>query len=264
MCYPSGAAIEPGRRPSPGTSVADGRTGCGQRVREEANISSLAKVPLFQKLSAEELKQLEGLAQRKRFPSGSAVFFQDDPSDSLYVVLSGSVKVFQSSEDGKDQVLNTMGAGEAFGELAMIEGRPRTATVQSLQDTELLVLSRKDFETFAEQHPKVLWKLLQALSERVRQYMESTLDLAFRDVPYRLLRVLQQLLQRHGVAEGDGRRIGLSLSLGDLASMVGATPDTVGRLLERYEKDGLLRRAGESWLVPDPRALDKALEYAGQ
>lgn len=180
------------------------------------------------------------------------------------MVLSGSVKVFQTSEDGKDQVLNTLGAGEAFGELAMIEGRPRTATVQSLEDSELLVLSRQDFEAFAEHHPKVLWKLLQALSERVRQYMESTLDLAFRDVPYRLLRVLQQLVQRHGVAEGDGRRIGLSLGLGDLASMVGATPDTVGRLLERYEKDGLIRRSGESWLVPDPRALDKALEYAAQ
>jgi CRP/FNR family transcriptional regulator, cyclic AMP receptor protein len=180
------------------------------------------------------------------------------------VVLAGSVKVFQTSEDGKDQVLNTLGAGESFGELAMIEGRPRTATVQTLQDAELLVLSRQDFETFAEQHPKLLWKLLQALSERVRQYMESALDLAFRDAPYRLLRVLHQLLQRHGVAEAEGRRIGLALTIGELASMVGATPDTVGRLLDGFEKDGLIRRAGESWVVPDPRALDRALEYAAQ
>ena len=251
-------------RRDPLPSSRTGGTGCGQRVREEANISTLAKVPLFQKLSPEEIRQLEGLAKPKQFPKGTAVFMQDDPSDSLYVVVSGSSKVFQTSEDGKAQVLNTIGPGEAFGELAMIEGRPRTATVETLEKSEMLALSRKDFEDFAAKHPQVLWKLLASLSERVRHYMESTLDLAFRDVPYRLLRVMQQLLQRHGVAEGDGRRIGLSLSVGELASMVGATPDTVGRLLDRYEKDGLIRRAGENWLVPDPRALDKALEYAAQ
>jgi CRP/FNR family transcriptional regulator len=228
-------------------------------------VTSLDSVPLFHKFSPNELKELEALTQRKRYSPGTAIFFQDDPSDSLYVVLSGSAKVFQTAEDGQRRVLNTLRKGEAFGELAMIEGQPRSATIEAIEESEMVVLKAQDFERFAESHPEVLWKLTQALCERVRQLMGSVLDMSFRDVPYRVLRVFQTLVQRHGVAEGDGWRINLTMGASDIASMVGANTETVGRLLDRYEKDGLIRRLEEKgWSVPDPRALEKALEYAGQ
>jgi CRP-like cAMP-binding protein len=243
-------------------------TALGQHARNargrEAVISELTRVSLFERLDKAVLDQLEGLAHRQRYPAGTAVFFQDDPSDSLYIVLSGSAKIFQTSEDGQDRILRILRGGDAFGELAMIEGRPRSASVQTLEDTEMLVLARKDFAAFAKQHPDLLWTLLAALAEQVRRMNEDVLDLSFRDVPYRVLRLLSQLVERHGESGPDGWRIAMPLSPRELASMVGSNSETVARLLDRYETDGLVRRSGGNWVVPDPKALTRALEYAAQ
>ncbi|PYQ46542.1 MAG: hypothetical protein DMF77_00500 [Acidobacteria bacterium] len=222
----------------------------------------LGRVPLFERLSRAELDTLAALTQRKQFAAGTAVFFQDDPSDSLYVVLSGSAKVFRTSEDGRDRILMILRPGDAFGELAMIEGLPRSATVQTLEPTELLWLGRKEFEGFAREHPEFLWKLLQSMCERVRKINEDVLDLSFKDVPYRVLRLLSQLVARHGESGPDGWRISMPLTVRDLSSMVGSNTETVGRLLDRYESDGLVRRNGPNWVVPDQGALNRALEYA--
>lgn len=222
----------------------------------------LARIPLFSRLSDAEREKLGSLMVHKTFKAGTAVFFQDDPSDSLYVVLSGSAKVFRTSEDGKDRVLSWLRPGEAFGELAMIEGLPRSASVQAVKETEMLALSRRDFEAFAREHPEVLWRMLQALSERLRQVTEVVLDLSFRDVPYRVLHLFTQLLERHGESGPDGWRILIPLSVGELASMVGSNSETVSRLVETYERDGLVRRDGATWVVPERRALARALEYA--
>lgn len=224
----------------------------------------MSRVSLFERLDKKELDQLEARAHKKTYPAGTAIFFQDDPSDSLYIVLSGSAKVFQTSEDGKDRILRILRRGDAFGELAMIEGRPRSASVQTLEPSELLGLTRKDFVAFAEQQPSVLWKLLAAFAEQVRRMNEDVLDLSFRDVPYRVLRLLSQLVERHGESGPDGWRIGMPLSSRELASMVGSNSETVARLLDRYETEGLVRRSGDVWVVPDPKALTRALEYAAQ
>ncbi len=222
----------------------------------------LARIPLFARLSSAEQETLGSLMVPKFYKAGTAVFFQDDPSDSLYVVLSGSAKVFRTSEDGKDRILSWLRPGEAFGELAMIEGLPRSASVQAVKDTEMLSLSRREFEALAREHPEVLWRMLQALSERLRQVTEVVLDLSFRDVPYRVLHVLAQLLERHGESGPDGWRILIPLSVGEMASMVGSNHETVSRLIESYERDGLVRRDGETWFVPERQALARALEYA--
>lgn len=192
------------------------------------------------------------------------VFFQDDPSDSLYVVLSGSAKIFQTSEDGKQRILKILRKGEAFGELAMIEGLPRSASVQTQEPSEMLILTRKDFQAFCDKHPTVLWMLLQAFAERLRRMNEDVLDMSFRDVPYRVLRMISQLVERHGTSGPDGWQISTPLSAKDLASMVGSNAEVVVRLLDGFETDGLLKRDKTSWVVPDPKALNRALEYAAQ
>lgn len=192
------------------------------------------------------------------------MFFQDDPSDSLYVVVSGSAKIFQTSEDGKERILKILKKGEAFGELAMIEGQARSASVQTLEPSEMLMLTRKDFQAFCDKHPAVLWMLLQAFAERLRRMNEDVLDMSFRDVPYRVLRVVSQLVERHGTSGPDGWHISTPLSSRDIASMVGSNAEVVSRLLDGYETDGLIKRDRTSWTVPDPKALNRALEYAGQ
>lgn len=230
----------------------------------DLTIREMRVVPLFDRLGSEDITNLAALTTHKTYKAGTAVFFQDDPSDSLYIIVAGSAKVFQTSEDGKDRILSILRAGEAFGEFAMIEGLPRSASVQVLGDTELLVLTRKDFEAYARENPAVLWKLLQTVCERLRHMSEGVLDMSFRDVPYRLLRVLSQLVDRHGESVPEGRRIALPLTVRELASMVGSNAETVARLLDRFENDGLVKHDGTNWIVPDPKALTRTLEYSAQ
>lgn len=233
-------------------------------VQREAVISELSRVSGFERLDKNELAQLEALTEKKRFPAGTTIFFQDDPSDALYILLSGSAKVFQTSEDGKDRILRILKRGNAFGELAMIEGKSRFVSVQTLEDCEVLRLARKDFVAFGDKHTWVLWTLLSAFAERIRRMNEDVLDLSFRDVPYRLLHALSDLVERHGESGPDGWRITMPLSASDLASMVGSNAETIGRLLDRYETDGLIKRAGANWVVPDRTALARTLEYTAQ
>jgi len=227
-------------------------------------LSELAQVPGFERLDKKELAQLEALTTKKRYPAGTAVFFQDDPSDALYIMLSGSAKIFQTSESGKDRILRILKRGNAFGELAMIEGKPRFVTVQTLEDSEVLRLARKDFVEFADKHTWVLWTLLSAFAERIRSMGDDVLDLSYQDVPYRLLRTLSELVESHGEPCPDGRRIGMPLTTRDLASMIGASTDTVSRLLDRYETDGLIKRAGDHCIVRDPKSLTRTIEYTAQ
>jgi CRP/FNR family transcriptional regulator, cyclic AMP receptor protein len=172
--------------------------------------------------------------------------------------------MFQTSEDGKDRILRTLQPGNAFGDLAMIEGKNRFVSVQTLEDCEMLRLSRKDFVAFADKHTWVLWSLLSTFAERIRRMNEDVLDLSFRDVPYRLLHALADLVERHGVKAADGVRISMQLSPADLASMIGSNTDTVGRLLDRYENDGLIKRVASGWVVPDPATLTRTVEYTAQ
>jgi CRP-like cAMP-binding protein len=224
----------------------------------------LARISVFEGLDKNELDQLEALTQKVRFPAGTAVFFQDDPSDSLYILLSGSAKVFQTAEDGKDRILRILKPGNAFGELAMIEGKSRFVSVQTLEDCETLRLARKDFVAFAEKHTWVLWALLSALAARVRRKNEDMISLSFRDVPYRVLHALSELVAEHSESGPDGARITMPLSSRELASMVGSNSETVGLVLNRLENDGLLKRNGTNWVVPNPKTLAAALEYTAQ
>ena len=218
----------------------------------------------FERLDKNELAQLEALTEKKRYPAGTAVFFQDDPADALYILISGSAKMFQTSEDGKDRILRILKRGNAFGDLAMIEGKDRFVSVQTLEDCEMLRLSRKDFVAFAEKHTWVLWTLLSAFAERIRRMNQDVLDLSFRDVPYRLLHALSDLVERHGEPGPVGQRITMPLSATDLASIVGSNVETVGRLLDRFENEGLIKRDGANLVVPDPKALARTLEYTAQ
>ncbi len=220
----------------------------------------LARIPLFARLTPVEQEKLLSLMVRKTFKDDTAVFFQDDPSDSLYVVLSGSAKVVRTSEDGKDRILKVFWPGEVFGELAMLEGLPRSATVQTTADSEMLVLARRDFEALAREQPDVLWKLLQAVCGRLREVGEDLLD-QYRDMPYRVLKVLSQLLERHGESGPGGWRIRIPVSARDLSQMIGSNPETVSRQLETLERDGLLRRDGAHWSVPDRKAFARAFEH---
>jgi CRP/FNR family transcriptional regulator, cyclic AMP receptor protein len=225
-------------------------------------MEGLQRVSIFERLDGDELDALEKIAKKVKLRGDQAIFFEGDRSDSLYVILTGSAKVFRTSDDGEQKIISTLSAGSFFGELAMLDGQPRSAGVAALEDSELLAIGHREFREFISRNPNVLWKVMEALCERVRRLGADLLDMSFRDVPYRLLRALVQLAGKHGESRLDGLRIGVKLSARDLAGMVGANGERISRLLTKFQDEGLIRTEGDYIIVPDLRSLERSLEYA--
>jgi CRP/FNR family cyclic AMP-dependent transcriptional regulator len=225
-------------------------------------LQELKRIPIFQKLSSSELEMLMTIVVPRQFPRDTVLFFEGDPSDSLHLILSGAVKVYRTSPEGHERILKILGPQEIVGELAMLDGEPRSASVAALDDTRTLSLSRRDFEGFVAERPAFLWKVLESLCDRLRHTNGEMTEMVFRSVPYRLLYRLAQLCRTHGETSPAGCRIRVKLTTADLAAMVGSGRETVGRLLERFQEEGLIRRVRDELVVPDLEALTRALEYA--
>jgi len=236
-----------------------------ERLERVNEANAAARVSFFSKLSQADIEQLTGILKARKYAPNSAVFFQGDPSDSLYIVLKGSVKVTQASEDGHEKILDILGAGEIFGELAMLDGHPRSATVTTCEATELAAISRKDLREFVSTRPEILWKVMESLCERVRKTSTDMLELSSREVPYRLLAALSQLTEKFGKTAADGScLISENFGLNDLVAMVGSSREVVSRLLHRYQEEGLVEMGKDKLIIPDPKALTRALEYSGK
>jgi CRP/FNR family transcriptional regulator len=180
-------------------------------------------------------------------------------------VLKGSVKVTQASEDGHEKILDILGAGEIFGELAMLDGHPRSATVTTCEPTELAAISRKDFRDFVATRPEIFWKVMESLCDRLRKTSTDMLELSSREVPYRLLAALSQLAEKFGQPAADGScLIRENFGLNDLVAMVGSSREVVSRLLHRYQEEGLVELGNNKLIIPDPKALARALEYSSK
>ena len=207
----------------------------------------LSKVPFFAGVPMDELEKLASSLQRRTVRAGKAVFRQDDPGSSLYVIESGVVKVQRTSPEGKEVILTILGPGDFFGELALLDGEPRSADAVAKEDTALLVLERDDFLAFLDRAPAVATKLLAALSRRLRRTDQLVQDAAFLDVPARLARALLQLSESPEAATG--------LTQSELAAMVGASRESVNRWLQFYRRRGLIESASGSIRVLQPDEL---------
>jgi CRP-like cAMP-binding protein len=236
-----------------------------EHLERVSEVSAIARVSIFSKLSQSDIEDLTKIAMAKKYSPDKAVFFQGDPSDSLYILVKGSVKVAQASEDGHEKILDILGPGEIFGEFAMLDGHPRSATVTTCEPTELALISRSEFRDFVSTRPEILWKVLASLCERVRKTSTDMLELSSREVPYRLLAALSQLAEKHGQVAADGScLIGGNFGINDLVAMVGSSREIVSRLLHRYQEEGLIELGKNKLIIPDPKALARAIEYSSE
>ncbi|HVL81686.1 MAG TPA: Crp/Fnr family transcriptional regulator [Actinomycetota bacterium] len=218
-------------------------------------MSSLGGTPLFAGLGADALAALESRAVRRRYRAGSVVFCQGEPGTRCYAIMSGAVKVSAFNPDGKEAVLAVLGPGDVFGELALFDEAPRSADALVIETAELLSLDRDDVTAAIEQYPQVSLALLRILSRRLRRANEALQDAAFFDVAGRVARRLADLADEHGAPGPEGTAITVPISQESLASMVGATRESVNKALANLGRRGLVSRRGRSYVVPDTQAL---------
>jgi CRP/FNR family cyclic AMP-dependent transcriptional regulator len=217
--------------------------------------AQMARSPVIGALPAAVLEQLATTMQRRLYKRGQVVFHQDDPGASVHVIESGRIKVVLASPDGEELLLRVLGEGELFGELALLDGRPRSATVIALEDTVTHVLERSSFLDFLRNHPDAALDLCRALAELIRRLTEQVEDLALLDVPRRLERKLLELADAHGESTPQGIRIDVRLTQSELASMIGTSRASVNHYLASLEARGIIRRDGQRIVLRRREAL---------
>jgi len=221
-------------------------------VDAEAVARVLAVVPVFSTLSDAERAELITHLRPRRFSRDEVVFHRDDAGGQLYVILSGSVKVAIPDEEGHEIVVAVERDGAVFGELALFDDAPRSATVTALDETQVVTLAREDFLRVLERSPRATREILRLLARTVRRASGRIEDLVFLDVPGRVAKCLLDLATAH-------QRDDIELTQDDLAAFVGATRVSVNRALADLEAQGAIAVGRRHIAVKDPAVLRKQL-----
>ncbi|HYU61365.1 MAG TPA: Crp/Fnr family transcriptional regulator [Solirubrobacterales bacterium] len=222
---------------------------------DNATIALLKRVPLFSELSPAELERISRVAVPRSFPKGVRVFHEGDHSDACYIVRSGDLRVTREHSDGRAIALATLGPGDIFGELAMLDGEARSASVEALSDSELLALPAGDVRALLRGSAEITVKLVIALTRRLRESNERIARQSFQTVPSRVAGVLSQLIAEE--AAGLDRRDGVTVRMtqADLAQLAGTSRESVSRFLAVLERAGVVRVGRGRVTVLEPRRL---------
>jgi CRP/FNR family transcriptional regulator/CRP/FNR family cyclic AMP-dependent transcriptional regulator len=219
----------------------------------------LARVPLFTGLAPEQAAQLAEVAQRRSFKRGEVIFHKGDAGSSLYMIVQGQVKIVLPSDSGEEALLAVLDADDFFGELSLIDEQPRSATVVATEPTETLVLHRADFLKFISNSPGLAVDMLRILAQRLRETDEFIEDAVFLDVPGRLAKKLLELAAAYGRETPAGTMIGMRLTQQELATMVGATRESVNKHLRAYRSRGYIDIDRQRIIVLRPKELQRRI-----
>ena len=221
-----------------------------------APIELLRRVPLLQSLSDAELKTIANLSTRRRVRARETVVQQSEPGNELFVLMSGHLKVVSTDPEGRDAGLNVMGPGEVFGEVALLDGGPRSATIVALEPCELLVIRREHWLRFLRESPDTAVQLLGVLAARLRKLTERTEDIAFLRVGERLAKTLAALASTYGEKQPDGSiRLALKMSQQEMGDLVGATRESANKQIRAWEQEGLVKQDHGHLIILDIDAL---------
>jgi len=196
----------------------------------------LENVPLFSGLPDAAIAEIEQHGSIKSYPKNAVVINQDDQTYSLYVILSGSVKVYISGEDGREAVLNHQSAGDYFGDLALIDKQPRVASVMTTEPSRFMVISREDFMACLSRNPEIAINLIKPMTSRMRMLAKNVSSLALLDVYGRVARVLLEQAEE----QENGVMMTAQLTQQQIADMVGASRAMVSRILKDLKLGGYI------------------------
>ena len=209
-------------------------------MEHEVKRAALRASPVFEAMQAAELDEILGFAVERRVRRGQVIFQKGDNGSSMMAVLRGRVRISAVSAEGKEITLNTINPGEVFGELALLDGKPRSGDAMATEESDLLVVERRHFLPFVSRNQDLALRLLAVLCERVRRTSIALEQIALFDLPARLALVLLKLSADYGRPAGGGTRIDVKLSQRDLSTLVASSRESVNKQLAAWREDGVL------------------------
>jgi CRP/FNR family transcriptional regulator len=221
----------------------------------EDTIALLHQVPVFSDLTPAELKRVADVAVGRRVDDGEVVFREGDESDTCYVVRSGHARAIREHPDGRSITLAHFGPGDFFGELAMFDDESRSATVETLEATEVVAILGPDMRRLLREHPDISVKLIAALGRRLRETNERLARQSFQTVQSRVAAVLSQLVAAaRAEGAGDGEVL-ITATQTDLAQLAGSSRESASRFLAVLERAGIITQGRGKLIVHDAGAL---------
>lgn len=223
----------------------------------DSSIELLRRVPFFSNLSEDELARTAGLTTLDRYEPEQIVFREGDFSNSFYVIRAGHAAALREHPDGRTITLARFGPGDIFGELAMLDNERRSATIQALDELEVIVILGPDMRSLLGEHPEIAVKLIAALGQRLRETNERLAGLSFQTVQSRVAKVLTQLVQ---AARGEGaaeRDVLITSTQAELARLAGSSRESASRFLAVLERAGIITQGRGRLTVHDPAALER-------
>lgn len=223
----------------------------------EDTLALLRRVPVFSALGEEELGRVAEVTVPRRFEPGEAVFREGDEGDTCYLVRSGRVRAIREHTDGRSITLATFGPGDIFGELAMFDNERRSASIESIEDTEAIAILGADMRRLLREHPDIAVKLVAALGRRLRETNERLARQSFQTVQSRVAAVLAQLVEAERASgRGDGDVL-ITSTQSDLAQLAGSSRESASRFLAVLERAGIITQGRGKLIVHDADALDR-------
>lgn len=236
-------------------------------MTDAAMLGRLRRLPLFSRLSDEELGDLAARIRMRPYRRGEVIFRKDDAGTHLYLVLEGGVKISLPGEFGQEALVAIMRPGDFFGELALFDRSPRSASAVALEDTRAALLAGDDFLAFLERHPSAVRVVLETLARTIRRLSDRVEHLTFLDVPSRVAKYLLDLAQA-GVtqpvvagADAPPALLELSLTQDELAAFVGASRVSVNRVLGDLERRDIVSVRRRRIAIKDPERLAKEIHF---
>lgn len=217
----------------------------------------LGQIPIFSSLDEEDRTSLTERINRQSFPKGSVLFRRGEPGNALYIIIRGQIRIFSSTRQGNEITLALLGPGEFFGEMALLDGQPRSANAETTEETELHFLDRDNFFSFLMNKESALRAILCALSSRLRRTDDLLTEAYFLQISHRLARKLVELHER--VATAEDALIPIRVTQLELAGMIGATRESVNKELNILRKKGLVQISRNRITVLDLARLKRRI-----
>ncbi len=222
----------------------------------------LSQINLLEELPMEDLQMIDAMAPMSTVKRGTMIITPDQDNNNLYLLKQGKVRLFKMNEEGKQLTLGLLGKGNIFGETETVSTGSGSAYVEAMDDALVCILGKQDFENLLTKRPQVALKMVNILTQRLRESEEMLEHLAFRDVRYRLLYLLVKLAKRFGESQSDSRpflKLDLTLSHQELANMIGATRESVSVALSQLAKEDVVR-TGRKEIALDIEKAELLLE----
>ena len=218
-------------------------------------MDAIRKLSLFQDLPEEQVKNLAEISRVRTFAKGERIFSAGDRAQGFYALVDGMVRVFRSSPSGKEQILHLIKPGEAFGEVAVFEGRTYPADADTLEDSRVFFFSRGDFLKQARRDPELALQMLALLARRLRTFVTQVAHLSLKEVPSRLAAYLLLMAESNHAGT-----VNLDMSKGQVAAYLGTIQETLSRTFRKLEQEGLITVNGRTIRLLDREGLERLAE----